>query len=126
MNAMVQDKRLKIALLSAVVVCFIFFPSVFFYGVFGFLTLAFAVGALLYLSAVFRSPASTELCWGRGNRIPMSRRSRFLVGWLLGLVAAYFVVRVLVKPPDTHYLFASVIALMALVCASRWLDKRRE
>ncbi len=37
-----------------------------------------------------------------------------------------FVVRVLVKPPDTHYLFASVIALMVLVCASRWLDKRRE
>ena len=125
MNTLAHDKRLKIALLVAALSCMIFLPAVFYYGISSILTLAFAGGALVYLSAVFRSRASRELCWGRSSRFPMTRLSRLVVGALFGCIAAYFLIRIFFKTSDTHYLTITFFILAILSVVSRWLDIRR-
>jgi hypothetical protein len=125
MNTPAQDQRLKIALLVAAFGCMIFLPAVFYYGISAIFILASVGGALIYLSAVFRSRANRELCWGRGSRIPMTRFSCLVTAALFGCVAAYFVIRDFFKTTDTHCLTITFFILAILSVASRWLDMRR-
>ena len=116
MNAPARADKFLIGLLIAHVICFIFFPSIFYHGISAVLIFASSAVALLYFSAAFRSRASRPLYWRRDRRFPMSRVSRLLVGVLSGLAAYCMAFRV-------NLLF-SVTALMLLTVASRWFDTR--
>jgi hypothetical protein len=124
MKALTRDKRLKTTFWTVIFVCLIFFPSIFYYGVFAVIIVALGAGALFYVSSMFRPPSAKGLHWGRGS-IPMSRRSRILVAVLLGIAAVYAVLRVFFKISDSHYLFVVFLTMMLLAAGSGWLDRRK-
>jgi hypothetical protein len=125
MNATAQDKRLKVALLVAVLACFIFVPVLLYYGIFGVLTLVSGALALQHILAVFRS--RSDVCWGAGTmvRFRMSRLSRLILGLWLGYLTAHLLLRGLLKLPGSPYYLVAHAAFALLVAATRWRDTGR-
>ena len=126
MNETPQEKRFNITILILVFSCFLFLPSLFFYGIAGLMTLVFAALALQHLIATFRS--RSDVCWGAGTmaRFQMSRLSRFVLGLWLAYIA-FSIARVFILKRRTqsdcylagHVLFAAAIMIV------RWRDTGR-
>jgi hypothetical protein len=125
MNQTVHENRFKIPAWILVLACLLFLPAVFYYGIAGILTLAFAALALQHFVAVFRS--QPDVCWGAGTmtRFRMSRISRFVLALWFAYFAAYIVFRFILKMTGSPYYLVGHAVFMLLVVLTRWMDTGR-
>jgi len=125
MNETTRDQRFKVTLLLIVLVCFLFLPAAFYYGIFGVLTLASAALALQHFIAVFCY--RPDVCWGAGFtvRFRMSRLSRCVVGLWFVYITAHIIIRGILKLPSSPYYLAGHAAFALLVALTRWMDTGR-
>lgn len=125
MNETTQNRRLKVTLLVVVFACLIFLPAVFYYGIFGMLTLVFTAVAVQHFIAAFNS--RSDGCWGAGTmiRFRMSRLARFIVGLWFAYITAHLVIRGILKMPGSPYYLVGHGAFALLVALTRWMDTGR-